>query len=631
MPFSQPSARDEEFKKKIYIFSSVPALFFLILFIILFNLQIIKGPDYELKAKSNREQYAILPAIRGKIYDRTGTKVLASNRRSFVITVVPQNLPRKKSEREKILRKLAYLLDMNEKAINRILKQKKYSKYGTYVIKSDVPFEVVTFLAEHNRDFPGVYWKSKPLRVYPEHSLLSHVLGYVGLISEKELLENEGKGYNLESIVGKSGIEKIYDSQLKGTDGIIKRIVDASNQVTAEIIEKGKEPVPGNNIFLSIDTRIQRIAEEALGNNIGAVIVSKPATGEILAMASYPRFDPNLFVGAKNRDRFKKLLLDKRKPFLNRAVQAQYPAGSIFKLVDSIAILDTGKVDPAREFTCGGGYRLGNRFFACWSNHGVVNLYKAIVMSCDSYFYQTSLLLGPNVIANYARMVGFGRKLGIDLNGEMPGVVPDPEWKRKNIKDIWYNGDTLNFSIGQGYLLVTPLQINFLTNLIVNDGVMMKPFLVKEIRSARDDRVIFRRRPEVLIKTDVSPEIFHFIKSAMRGVVTEGTAKWGGAVYSCEIAGKTSSAEVMGRETHSWFTAFAPYNYKSIDDVVSVTAIIEHGGAGSEKAAPIVSEIIEAIFSNSDLEQARRNIWKKRIELSRKKKKAGIENSFDQN
>ncbi len=620
MSFIQTSTGNDDLKRRVLIFSVIPAAFFLILIVILFNLQIIKGPDYERRAKSNREQYAILPAIRGKIYDRTGSEVLASNRRSFVITIVPQNLPRDKNKRKEILKKLSYLLDMKVESIYRLLSQKKYSKYGTYVVKNDVSFEVVNFLAEHNREFPGVYWKSKPLRVYPEHKLLAHVLGYVGLISEKELLENEGKGYNLESIVGKSGLEKVYDLQLKGKDGVIKRIVDASNQVTAEIIEKGKEPIPGNNLFITIDARIQRIAEEALGNNIGAVIVSKPATGEILAMASYPGFDPNLFVGSKNRDEFKKLLLDKRKPFLNRAIQAQYPAGSIFKLVDSIAILDTKKIDPEKDFTCAGGYKLGNRFFACWSNHGIVNLYKAIVMSCDSYFYQTSLILGPETIANYARIMGLGRKLGIDLNGEMAGVVPDPEWKKRNIKDIWYNGDTLNFSIGQGYLLVTPLQINFLTNMIVNDGVMMKPYIVREIRSAKDDRVIFRHNPEILIKSDIPKDIFTFIKKAMRGVVTEGTAKWGGAVYSCEMAGKTSSAEVMGRETHSWFTAYAPYNYGDIKDVVSVTAIIEHGGAGSEKAAPIVSEIIEAIFSHSDLEQAKKNIWKKKLEMLKKKR-----------
>ena len=632
MPFLQTSSNSDNLKRKIFVFSIIPVVFFITVIVLLFNLQIIKGPDYERRAKLNREQYAVLPAIRGKIYDRTGNMVFATNRRSFVVTIVPQNLPRNIKKRKELLKKVSVLLGVSEKNILKIISQRKYAKYGSYVIKRDVPFEVVAFLAEHNRDFPGVYWKSKPIRVYPHRDLLSHVLGYVGLISERELIENQGKGYNLESVVGKSGIEKVYDGRLKGKDGVIKRIVDASNQVTAEIIEKGHEPIPGDNIFLTIDGNIQKLAEQALGKNIGSVIVSKPATGEILAMVSYPRFDPNLFVGQKNKAEFKKLLLDKRKPFLNRAIQAQYPPGSIFKLVDSIAILDTQKVDPEKTFVCGGGYQLGNRFFSCWANHGIVDLYRAIVFSCDSYFYQTSLILGPEVIADYAKRLGFGRKLGIDLNGEVPGVVPDPAWKKKVLRDIWYDGDTLNFSIGQGYLLVTPLQVNALTNIIVNNGVLMAPHIVDRIISARDDRVIFKARPKVLIDTGINPKIFEWIKAAMRSVVTDGTARWGGAVYSCAMAGKTSSAEVMGKETHSWFTAFAPYGSNDKNNVISVTAIVEHGGAGSKTAAPIVSEIVEAIFSHSDLKTARRNIWKKRAELAKEKKKRpqDIDRAFSQ-
>ncbi|RKY02022.1 MAG: hypothetical protein DRP55_03460, partial [Spirochaetes bacterium] len=223
--------------------------------------------------------------------------------------------------------------------------------------------------------------------------------------------------------------------------------------------------------------------------------------------------------------------------------------------------------------------------------------------------------------ADYARKLGFGRKLGIDLSGEMIGVVPDPEWKKKVLGDIWYDGDTLNLSIGQGYLLVTPLQINALTNIIVNDGVLMVPHIVDKIVSARDERIIFKSRPKILIDTGLDQKIFEWIKSAMRTVVTDGTARWGGAVYSCAMAGKTSSAEVMGRETHSWFTAFAPYGSKDKKSIISVTAIVEHGGAGSESAAPIVSEIVEAIFSHSELKTAKRNIWKKRGELAKEKKK----------
>jgi len=610
-----------DFKRRFYIFLVLTILSFIILISVLFSLQIVKGLDYDRKAKNNREQFSILPAIRGVIYDRSGKTILAYNRRSFAITVVPQNFPEENIEKEKLLKRLSILLNMQEDDIVEKISKKSYSQFGSYEIKTDVPFKDVVFLAEHNKDYPGVYWKSKPVRVYPYKDMFAHVIGYVGMISEKELSELSDKGYNIESVLGKRGIEKAYDLQLKGKDGCIKRIVDATNQVTAEIIDKNWSPIPGNNLILTIDRDIQSISERALGDKIGTVIVSRPTSGEILAMVSYPRFDPNLFVSEKEREFFKKLALDKRKPFLNRAIQAQYSAGSIFKLVDAIAILDTELIPEDKKFTCGGGYRLGNRFFSCWNNHGNVDLKKAIEESCDSYFYQTSLILGADKISEYAKRLGFGKKLGIDMLGELSGIVPDTQWKIRNIEEIWYDGDTLNLAIGQGYLLVTPIQINALTNIIANNGILYRPYIVKEVHSSKNDEVIFKRNREMLVDFNIDRDKFNFIKNAMRGVVTHGTARWGGAVLSTEIAGKTSSVEVQGQETHSMFTAYAPYNADDPDEMISVTVIVEHGGAGSANAAPIASEIIEAIFAKCDLEKARRNIWEKRREIYQKNKK----------
>jgi len=617
---SKESNQIINFNRRLFIFSVLNGLIFIVIISFLFFLQIIKGPDYERKAKSNREQFAILPAVRGVIYDRSEKSILACNRRSFAVNVVPQNFPEDKEEKRQLLQKLAILLNIKMDDILGKINKKNYSQFGSYVIKTGVPFKDIVFLAEHNKDFPGVYWKSKPIRVYPYEDMFVNVVGYVGMINEKELAELSEKGCNIESIIGKSGIEKVYDLQLKGKDGYIKRIVDATNQVTAEIIDSGGQPIPGNNLILTIDKTIQSISERALGDKIGAVVVSKPNTGEILAIVSYPRFNPNLFVSQEKKDFFKELALDKRKPFLNRAIQAQYPAGSIFKLVDAMAILDTDVIPVDKEFMCGGGYRLGNRFFSCWRNHGIVNLRKAIVESCDSYFYQVSLILGSEMISKYAERFGFGRRLGIDLIGELSGVVPCPQWKIKNKEEMWYDGDTLNLAIGQGYLLVTPLQINALTNIIVNKGILYKPYVVKEIRSAKNGEILFKRDREVLIDAKIDKSKFDFIIDAMRGVVAEGTAKWGGAVLSTQMAGKTSSAEVVGEETHAWFTAFAPYNAEDPEDVVSVTVIVEHGGAGSVSAAPIVSQIVESIFSKSDLEEAKRNIWKKRMETYKKTK-----------
>ena len=606
----------DDFKRRLYIFSGVPILFFLIIIAVLFSLQIVKGPQYAQKAKTNREQYSILSASRGIVIDRTTRHVLAYNRRSFAVTVVPQNLPKDDVERDAILQRLGILLDMPKEEIESILKQRSYSQYGSYVIKTDVPFKDVVFLAEHNRDFPGVYWKSKPLRVYPYGDMLAHVIGYVGMISRNEYVELSDKGYNIESVIGKSGVEKVYDLELKGRDGHVRRIVDATNQVTAEIIDPGAEPLPGSNVILTIDRELQQLAEQAMGENMGALIVSKPHTGEILALVSYPRFDPNIFVSGRDQQTFKNLTLDQRKPFLNRAIQAQYPAGSIFKLVVSLAILDSEQIPLDKEFKCGGGYQLGNRFFSCWMNHGSeVDLHDAIVHSCDSYFYQASLVLGPDVIAQYARELGLGQKLGIDMIGELEGIIPDIQWKRDIKKDIWYDGDTLNLSIGQGFLLVTPLQLNALTSIIANRGLLMKPHIVNEIRTAKKNEIVYRHSPETIISSRIDALHFDIIVESMRGVVTKGTAKWGGAILSTESAGKTSTSEVQGMNTHSWYTAFAPYDGSDPESVIAVTAIIEYGGAGSATAAPIVAQIIEAYFSGSDLDTARRNIWKKRAEV----------------
>jgi penicillin-binding protein 2 len=620
--------QDAELKRRVYIFSAVPIVFFLIIIAVLFSLQIVKGPQYALKAKTNREQFSIMPAIRGIVYDGTGRNVLAYNRRSFAVTVVPQNLPKRPEERDQLLSRLAVLLQMPKSEIQAILKQKNYSQYGSYVIKTDVPFRDIVFLAEHNRHFPGVYWKSKPLRVYPQGDMLAHVIGYVGMISQREYVELSEKGYNIESVIGKSGIEKIYDYELKGRDGYIRRIVDATNQVTAEIVDAGAEPVPGNNVILTIDRDLQKIAEEVFGDYTGALIVTKTKTGEILALVSSPRFDPNFFVSGRDREAFKQLTLDPGKPFLNRAIQAQYPAGSIFKLVVSLAILDTELVPVDKEYVCGGGYKLGNRFFSCWTNHGSrIDLHKAIVHSCDSYFYQASLVLGPDIIAEYARNLGLGRKQEIDLIGELDGIIPDIQWKRDVKRDIWYDGDTLNLSIGQGFMLVTPLQLNSLTCIIANRGVLMRPHIVKEIRSARNDEIIYQEAPEMLVESSIRPEHFEFVIGGMRGVVTEGTARWGGAVLSAEAAGKTSSSEVQGMITHSWYTAFAPHNEENSENIIAVTAIVEFGGAGSVAAAPIVSEVIEAYFSGADLDTVRRNIWRQRVAQSRKTNAGGGDSS----
>ncbi|MCK5267764.1 MAG: penicillin-binding protein 2 [Spirochaetes bacterium] len=612
------------FRKRVTSFLSICLFTILVLLFRIAYLQIIMADMYSNRADANRVRRLPIIPNRGKVYDRHYKIPLIINKKSLCITVVPVSLPKVKTDaekRRKLIERLSVILQMSTNDIVKRIENDKGDIYTPVVIKENVDFATITKIAEDIGDFPGVYWENRPARIYTMTNTLSHLLGYTGSISRSELRLFSKRGYRPGSVIGKTGIERIYDLDLRGEEGILEREVNARNHVTYQKIRKRQ--VNGRSLVLAIDRNIQHIAQTAMGKNRGAVIVSKPATGEILALLSNPGYNANLFYGRINEKEFSKINKDINKPLFNRSIQAVYPPSSIFKLVTATAALEQG-FSPTKTYYCDGGFMCGNRYFKCWfGHHGRQNMTLGIINSCNVYFYKLSLEIKPKAatILRYAKMYGFGKKTGIDLLGESRGFVPTMKWKKKQAGRPWLDGDTLNLAIGQGDLLVTPIQMNTFTSSIYNNGIAYKPYILKEVRSIKENKVLMRNRgKQSLFTTDISQKTFRLLKSGMRQVVSWGTGR---AAFSPKVvvAGKTGTAQNTRGKSHAWFTCYAPANAKNPEDVISITVICENAGGGGAIAAPIAACIIRAHFENKTIQETMQYIWKQWAAASKKDKK----------
>ncbi len=429
--------------------------------------------------------------------------------------------------------------------------------------------------AGRNR-FVSVFYK----RYYPEKEATAHITGYVAEINEKELANSLYKGKKRGDIIGKSGLEKEYDDSLTGTEGSL--VINARRQ-TGEI-ESANEIYPrtGDTLHTTIDVRLQREAYRALAEKKlpGAVIVMDSESGEILAMASYPSFDSNLSVGGFRAAAWERLSNNPGKPLINRTIGSALPPGSVFKLATAVAALEEGKADTEEVFHCSGRFKLGTRVFRCWDldGHGQIRLIDGIAQSCDVVFYNLGLRTGVTSIKKYAKMLGLGRKTGIDLPGEMIGIVPTHQWKRTFLKAPWYNGDTVNTSIGQGFVNVTPIQALVMTNVFATRGMLVVPHLKKGLVPVTE-------------KTTVSDGAIEIVRQGMRKAVTHGTA--GVLRYApYTSAGKTGTAEAPPRRPHAWFSGFAPYDQPQLTFAV----VIENGGHGGSDALPVVKRVTDLAY-----------------------------------
>jgi penicillin-binding protein 2 len=589
----------EEFRKRMYIFMVMLGCTFALLFLQIFNLMLLQGSDYQQKSRANMEDYIPIPASRGEVYDRTFTsgganKILVSNRPAFNISTVPSKFENA-AQKEKVLRRVATLLKMKYEDIESEINGK--NPWQRYILKEDVSFESIVLIASHSELFPNIHYEDAPVRVYNFGPMFSHVAGYIGSINQQEYKQLKDSGYKYYQKVGKTGLEKQYDAELRGIDGYIRRIVDVKRRTEGE--EIGKEPQQGNNYVLTIDYEVQRAVYDAMGSQTGSAIVLKPGTGEVIAFVSKPDFDPNLLIAKNNSAIMEELLKDAKRPFLTRPIQAKYPPASTFKLVTAVSGLEEEKWKPGMTYSCSGKYILQgyiDKDFYCYDVHGTNDLYHAIGKSCSAYFYNMGYKIGPTVILKYAEMFGYDQKTGIDIPGEINGFIPSKKWKQKTFGQTWFDGDTINLSIGQGFTAVTPIEVTGLISALVNNGTVYKPHLVKEIRSPDNSRVLKYVEKEKLREIPLSTETLAAVKTGMRLSVTEGTNQ---RLRSLKIpvAGKTGTAQTRSRRKddesqHAWFAGFGPYD-GDIQKSVVVVVMIEYGVAGAATAVPVAEQAFQ--------------------------------------
>ena len=542
----------------------------------LFSMQIIHGDQFKQKSQNISKRTTVIPAQRGEIFDREANTPMVLNIDSFAVDIVPGEVPRQ--EFDTVINRLSSILKIPVSQIEKKLPVSVRRDFRSIQIKSNVDYSTVVQVAESIDSLPGVSWHSKPVRNYVDTRSFSHIIGYVGDITTDELTRFYNKGYTSNSIIGKAGIEKQYDEILRGTDGVEYRTVDAKGRYI-ENTTVVTPPKMGNNLVLTIDKRIQKLAEDALGPRIGAAIVLKPTTGEVLAMVSYPFFDQNIFGKEISSSLAKELFENPNNPLLNRAIGANYPPASTFKVIMNTAILNEKAFPPETTVPCLGEIEYGNRVFRCHirkPGHGKLALNEALAKSCDVYYWTVCRdYLGIEKIVDYAKRFGLGQSTEIDLPNEINGVLPSPKWKERRYHEKWLNGDTMNMSIGQGFTLASPLQVANMACMVINNGVIYKPHLLKEIRDPSSGEVIKTVQPEILHQENIGQEIFQQVRQAMNLVTIQGEARYPMKNPMFRFAGKTGTAEVgLHDRWHSWMVAYGPYDAPP-KDIIVVSVIVE--------------------------------------------------------
>jgi len=595
---------------RIGLMGAMAVLLFAVLFFRIWFLQVLSGDRYVAMAENNRIRFIPEEATRGIIYDRN-MQPLVENRAGLAVTVFPPAL----TDPDRELAELGQAIGMSVEDIKKELAQHQDDTYRSVVIKKDITPEQKSFLIERiPLYFPGVDIKKYPLRDYPGGTAAAHILGHVGEIDEAELTDPRYLEYKAGDEIGKDGVEFQYDQYLRGIDGGREVEVDAAGRPKREL--GSSEAVPGKNVVLTIDSGMQQATEEALVYGIGlaheknytaangaAAVVMNPDNGEIYAMASYPTFDPKLWVGGIKEPDYAALTAEgANDPLLNRVIAGQYPPASTFKAVTAMAGLEEGVVTQLTNFTCTGEWDVLSQPFKCWGVHGDVDVRTALVQSCDTYFYNVGYRfykaesLG---IQRWAGQAGFGRPTGIDLPGEAAGRVPDPQWKQEvgltEIDRMWLPGNSVNLSIGQGDMLATPLQLATSYSAIANGGLMVRPHLGLRVEDYRTGEQLVNLQPEEVTQLGASMETLRAIREGLDQATDPGTTVGDTFVgFSPSVAGKTGTAQVFGKTDYAWYVAYAPVE----DPQVVVAVLIEQGGGGGAVAAPTARRILEAFFAH---------------------------------
>ncbi|GJL76303.1 penicillin-binding protein 2 [Nitrosomonas sp.] len=595
-----------KFRRRLAFSAGFILLLFLVLLSRFFYLQVTQGEHYHTLAEANRISIAPLVPNRGLILDRNG-KILAQNYSTYTLEITPNKI----QDLETTLEELTTIIEITPGDLEQFRKLlRENRRFKSLPIRNRLTDEEVARFAAHRYRFPGIEIQARILRYYPYGELASHVVGYISRISDKDLehLEQSGEldNYRGSHFIGRIGIEQSYENELHGITGFDEVETDAAGR-SIRVLSR-TPPVSGNNLLLTLDIDLQRIADNAFGDRRGALVAIDPNNGEVLAFVSKPGFDANLFVGGIDHKNWNLLNNSIDRPLNNRALRGVYPPGSTFKPFMALAALELGLRSPGYAISDIGYFTLpgSERRYRDWKvgGHGRVDLHKSLVVSCDTYYYSLAHDMGIDRIHNYIKQFGLGKKTGIDIFGEIEGLLPSREWKMRRHNQKWYAGDTISVGIGQGYVLTTPLQLAFATAIIANHGTAYQPHFVKQITSSQADtaRALSKQK---LFTIDHQPQNMELVRKAMVDVTRPGgTAASAAAGAEYTFAGKTGTSQVIGikqnerykeelvaerHRDHAMFVAYAPAE----NPTIALAILVENGGSGGATAAPIARQVLD--------------------------------------
>jgi len=604
------TADSDWFKQRLIVVMYCVIVVFVVLICRLFYLQVIEGEELRRLSENNCIRLQGIDPPRGLIYDRNGI-LLVDNRPSFDLSIILKDAKPINNTIEKLSE---YIKTTPDDLMSKIKECKGISIYKPFLLKRDIGRDALAVINAHKYELPGVEVNVGPKRNYINKRTASHLIGYLSKINSDELKSGKYPECAIGDFIGKFGVEKAYGGYLRGKPGGRQVEVNATGQIVRTL--RTVDARPGHNIYLTIDLKLQQKAEKLLEGTAGAVAAMDPATGEILALASSPSFDQNSFVNGMSHKQWNTLVSNRFRPMENKVVQGEYPPASVYKIVTAIAGLEEGIINKDTIFYCQGHYKFGDRDFQCWkkTGHGNVDVVRALAESCDIFFYQVGQKVGIDRLAWYAKACGLGSATGINLDYEASGLVPTAAWKKRRTGVAWQQGETLSVAIGQGYNLVSPLQILVLTSAVANGGIRYKPLILKTIETAEGEIISddsFHTKKEITGKLPASRQTLEIVKKGLWQAVNtgKGTATIA-SIDGIDISGKTGTAQVVGRKqdetsdeqvvashlkSHAWFVAFAP----SEDPKIAVSVIVEHGMHGSSTAAPIARELIKTYLSSS--------------------------------
>jgi len=592
-------------KKRVDIATTIIIVFIALLIARLWFLQIKKGEEYVKLSENNRIRIQQIQAPRGNIIDRFG-RVIITNRPYFNLVWTKEDAPNP----DEVIKRLSVIL--NEDISNLLTSIREASgqpRYMPILLKEDIDWKTLVYIENHHFDLPGVRVEAVPSRDYLYGNMASHLIGYLGQINKEELENLKSSKYQGGDLIGKMGIEKLFEHQLRGEKGY--RYLEVDVLGFEQQILQHQDPLPGNDLQLTIDTDLQLTAEKAMEGVGGAVVAMDVNTGKLLALASSPPLQLEEFVGGISTKVWQEHLNNPLHPLIDKTIQGQYPPGSTYKIITALAGLTEKIITPQTIFYCNGGLNIYNRRYGCWKSagHGAISLQRALSESCDVYFYQVGQRVGVDRLAAYAESLGLGQKTGIDLEHEKPGLTPTSAWKKQKKNEPWQDGETLSVAIGQGFNLTTPLQICRMTAALVNGGKLYKPLIIEAIKDP-EGATLEKAQPDLLGSVYGSERDRNLIIKGLIDAVntrhgTAGSAK----MSSITVGGKTGTAQVVrmskfrsipesqlprNYKDHAWFTCFAPAEKPEI----AVTVLVEHSGHGGSVAAPIAKKVLEEYFKD---------------------------------